>query len=271
MQERSDTGGRSVQAALDVLEAVALAEGEVDVTGLAQRVGLTKGSIFRHLQTLVERGYLAQNLTTSRYQLGVKLHLLGQVASGRIDLLSAAEEPLKALREELGQTVVRATVGLKSVVALSTLLAKAPIQIGVRPGTELGFHASAQGKVALAFGRRTVVAQTKRQPLARFTERTITDPAALEREIEKVRRRGWATAPEEFVIGINALAALVFGETGDCVGTVAVVGSIQFIPRAPDASQVDAVTRTADWISRNLGFGGTAGTASHAIISHAIT
>lgn len=159
MQERSDTGVRSVQAALDVLEAVALAEGEVDVTGLAQRVGLTKGSIFRHLQTLVERGYLAQNLTTSRYRLGVKLHLLGQVASGRIDLLSAAEEPLKALRDELGQTVVLATVGLKSVVALSTLLAKAPIEIGVRPGTELGFHASAQGKVALAFGRRTVVAQ----------------------------------------------------------------------------------------------------------------
>jgi IclR family KDG regulon transcriptional repressor len=253
-EERSETGVRSVQVALDVLEAVAFAEGDVGVSELAARLGLTKGSIFRHLQTLVERGYLAQNPATSRYRLGVKLHLLGQVASGRIDLLSAAEAPMKALRDEIGQTVVLATVGLRGVVVLSTLMGKAPIEIGVRPGSELRFHASAQGKIALAFGRRALAAQLRRQPLDRFTEHTIAELPVLDREIDEIRRRGWATAPEEVLLGVNALAAPIFDDAGECVATLALVGSIQFIPRRPDAAQIAALTRATEQISRHLGF-----------------
>lgn len=51
---------RSVQVALDVLEAVAFSDEELGVTQIAERLGLTKGSVHRHLLTLVERGYLVQ-------------------------------------------------------------------------------------------------------------------------------------------------------------------------------------------------------------------
>jgi IclR family transcriptional regulator, KDG regulon repressor len=69
-EERVDGGVRSVQVALDVLEAVAFADEELGVTQIAERLGLTKGSVHRHLLTLVERGYLVQNPVTTRYSSG---------------------------------------------------------------------------------------------------------------------------------------------------------------------------------------------------------
>ena len=74
--DKPDGGVRSVQATLDVLETLAQADDEMGVTEIAKRLGLTKATVFRHLTTLVERGYLAQNGATSRYHLGPRLYLL---------------------------------------------------------------------------------------------------------------------------------------------------------------------------------------------------
>src|SRR5438477_13180523 len=77
---RSETGVRSVQLALDVLEAVAFSGEELGVTQLAERLKVTKGSVHRHLLTLVERGYLVQNPVTTRYAIGAKSKLLARLA-----------------------------------------------------------------------------------------------------------------------------------------------------------------------------------------------
>ncbi|MGF7111513.1 DNA-binding IclR family transcriptional regulator [Pseudomonas laurylsulfatiphila] len=62
--------------------------------------------VFRHLKTLVERGYLSQNPQTSKYRLGIQAYVLGQVAASGIDLLSASADAIRDLRDELGLTVV---------------------------------------------------------------------------------------------------------------------------------------------------------------------
>lgn len=69
----SEGGVRSVQVALDVLETVAFAHEELGVTQIADLLGLTKGSVHRHLLTLVDRGYLSQNAKTARYSVGPKI------------------------------------------------------------------------------------------------------------------------------------------------------------------------------------------------------
>ena len=61
-ERRVDMGVRSVRLALDILERIAFSGEELGVTQLAQRVHATKGSVHRHLLTLVERGYLKQNI-----------------------------------------------------------------------------------------------------------------------------------------------------------------------------------------------------------------
>jgi DNA-binding IclR family transcriptional regulator len=69
-----------------------------------------------------------------------------------------------------------------------------------------------------------------------------------------VKSRGWATAPNHLLDGVNGLAAPIFNHVGSYAGAVAIAGSIQYIPANPNEKQIKAVTRTAERISRKLGW-----------------
>jgi len=254
--EKRENGVKSLHLAFDVLEAVASEDGEIGVSELALKLGTTKGTVFRHLQTLVERGYLAQNPATQRYHMGVRSYLLGQAAAGRIDMLSASQDAMKALRDEIGETVVISAIGSRGLTVLATLLGKSSLEIGVRVGSTLDLHATSQGKVALAYCGSSLFPQLRRRTLAALTPHTITDIDQLEKQCQDVRQHGFASSPNEDTIGINALAAPIFSGSSDVVGTLAIVGSIQHVAVPPPQSQIDALLRTVHRISWGLGYKG---------------
>lgn len=253
-----DSGGvRSVQLALDVLEAVAFSDDELGVTQIAERLNVTKGSVHRHLQTLVERGYLAQNPTTSRYTIGPRSRLLARHAPDE-DFVHLAEGPMRQLRDAIDQPIVLSEMTPRGALVLQNLPATSPIEIGVRAGSELTFHASAQGKVMLAFAPRPFRARILARPLQRFTAKTIVSPPKIEQELDEIVRLGYASAPEEAMLGLNAVAAPVFDAHDACIGAIAIVGSIQFLPEKPRQSDVTQLIEAARQISRKLGHGRSA-------------
>jgi DNA-binding IclR family transcriptional regulator len=254
MTEPATNGVRSVQLAIDVLEAVAFSADELGVTQIAERLNVTKGSVHRHLQTLVERGYLAQNAATSRYLIGPKSRLLARHAP-EADLLHLAEGSMRQLRDVLGQTVVLSEMTPRGALVLATLPGISPIEIGVRPGSELAFHATAQGKVMLAFAPRPFQARVLARPLERFTDKTIVSPRKIEQELQEAMRVGFASGPEESMLGLNAVAAPIFDARDACVAAVAIVGSIQFLPEKARPSDVAHIIDAAQQISRKLGHG----------------
>jgi DNA-binding IclR family transcriptional regulator len=109
-------------------------------------------------------------------------------------------------------------------------------------------HATAAGKVALAFtGRRP------EPPLRAYTQRTITDPGALETELARVRRVGFADAYEEREPGLNAIAAPVFGSDESLAGIIALQGPLPRFGRAPARKALPALLDRAGAISEALG------------------
>lgn len=244
------TGVRAADTVLAVLETVAWAGEPIGVTQIAHAIDGTKSAVFRHLQTLVERAYLIQDAETNRYRLGPKAFLIGHLAPPSWDLARILEGPMRELRDEVGLAVVLSTPSPKGAFVVSTFPGTHPIEIGVRPGSELAPHASAQGKVFLAFGGRPPPAS-----LPALTARTITDPARLAEEIAQVRARGYAVAPEEVLLGCNALAAPVFDHQDRLVAAMAFVGSIQHLGAPPEAGLVSAITGLAEKASRLLGQG----------------
>ena len=253
-EERSDGGVRSVQVALDVLEAVAFSDEELGVTQIAERLGLTKGSVHRHLLTLVERGYLVQNPVTSRYSRGPRSRLLAHYAP-EADLIQLASGPMRELRDLLGHSVVLSESSPRGALVSSMIGGTAAIEIGVRPGSELQFHSSAQGKVQLAFAPPAMRERVLAKSLPAFTPLTVTDRKPLEEEIARVAQQGFATAPEQAMLGINAVAAPIFDGNDACIGALALVGSIQFLPSDIDSKSVAALKAAAAQISRMLGQG----------------
>ncbi len=243
---------------LKVIEALAAAPAGLGVTRLAEMLGMPKARIHRHLSMLREHGYVGQDPRTNQYRVGWQMFLLGRACTSRFDVMSLAKPVLERLRDQVGQTVVIATYSDNEVVVIDFLRGTAPVEISLRPGTRFHLNTVAQGKVVLAFAPESVRQQFLDQPLQSCTPRTITDPDRLRAEIELVRRRGWADAPEELYIGVNALAAPLLQAKGELFGTVAIIGSIHYLPGTPEPAHVQALLETSRKISELMGLRGPA-------------
>ncbi|MDB5511813.1 MAG: IclR family transcriptional regulator [Enterovirga sp.] len=246
-------GVQAVVLTLRILEHLVQAQRDVGVTPLAAALGTTKSRIFRHLQTLVAQGYVARSPDSERYRVGSHLVALGLAVAGGLDLASVAGPVMRHLRETLGHSVVVSQLEPEGMRVISMVSGTSPFEIGVRPGSLLAFHATAQGKIGLAFGPETLRQAVFRSRLDLQTPRTIGSATTLRREIEQVQARGWAVAPNESLLGVNVLAAPIFGAGGDCVGAIGIVDSIQYVEEAPSDEQVRQTRLAAQALSTALG------------------
>jgi DNA-binding IclR family transcriptional regulator len=156
------------------------------------------------------------------------------------------------LRDALGHTITLAKVTAGIANMVDAIEGSGVINIGVRIGRDLPLHANAGGKLVLAFGPPEAQQSIDSLTLDRYTGHTITDMATLKAEIETVRRQGWASAPEEFVIGINAVSAPIYDNEGNLRATLGLVNSIQFLGRHPAVEQIEALLAAAAEISGHL-------------------
>jgi len=246
-------GLQAVAMAFRILEFLAAQRGGVGVTELARALDTTKSRIHRHLRTLVDSGYILQSPESEKYRIGSRLVTLGRAVAENFDLTAIARDEMYALRDTLGQTVVLSRADTAGAVVLATLPGPEPIEIGVKPGAILSMHTTAQGKLVLAYGDAAQRDRVLASRLEMRTPRSITSPSALREELERVRRLGWAVAPGESLVGVNALAAPVFEGGGHMVGAIALLGSIQFIEAEPSATQIRHVLLAAARISAQLG------------------
>jgi len=246
----------TVDLSLRLLEHLALLRQPVGVSDLAREFDTSKTKVYRHLQTLARHGFVRQDAATRRYEAGIKLFMLGERLRERFDILATARDEMARLRDRTEQAVTLTTLVEDQVVVLELFHGHSIVEFGTRPGTVLDLHASAHGNVALAFGPEDLMAHCLARPLKAWTPQTICSPSALQRAIAQVRARGWATAPNRVLQGVNGLAAPLFDHAGRYAGAVAIAGSIQYIPASPPPGQIRAVTQTAERISRKLGWKG---------------
>ena len=242
---------RAADTCLRILQEVAFAERPQGVTQIAGKVGIAKGAVHKHLRTLIEHGMIVQDPVTSLYRLGPKIWLMGQKAPEGQALSEIAQPLMQAARDELGLAIVLSVPTPKSAFVLTTLRSNQPIDIGVRPGSELQLHSSAQGKVFLAFGPAELWEQLE-TPLEAVTPKTTTNIDKLTKDIQRVRELGFSVAPEESLLGINALAAPIFSANGSLVGSIGLIGSIQHLSGEPTAHQLDVLMKLTGAISNRI-------------------
>jgi IclR family transcriptional regulator, KDG regulon repressor len=248
-------GVQAVVLTLRILEYLAEHDDDIGVTALANALGTTKSRAFRHLQTLVQHGYVARSEESERYRVGASLVALGLSIGEHLEISVAAAPLLRSLRETLGHSAVVSRLEEGGMRVLQTVTGKSQIEIGVRPGSLLSFHATAQGKLALAFGPDALRERVLNSQLPMVTPDTIATPAALIEELDRTRARGWAVAPNEAMLGLNTLAAPIFDASGRFVGTIAINDSIQFIEAQPAEDQIRLILEAAAGASRELGSG----------------
>jgi IclR family acetate operon transcriptional repressor len=237
----------SAQRSLAILDVLA-AGGALGTNEIARRTGATASTISRQLGTLVEAQLVEHVHETGRYRLGIRLVELANAVLMRLDVRTIARPHLEALVDEVGETATLSVPGDPDAITIDFV----PTQRYVQGVTQLGrpsvAHATAAGKVMLAFTGRS-----PRAPLRAYTERTIVDAGELEAELERVRKRGWAEAYEEREPELNAIAAPIWGSGGQLTAIVALQGPIPRFGRRPARDAVPRLLARTEAISRELG------------------
>jgi len=197
-----------------------LVDGELGTNELARRLGIDASSASRLLATLAVSGLVEQVPSSGRYRLGPGALRLGHVVLARLDLREVARPHLLALATETGETVTLSAPGERDATTVDFVQSPSSVQSVARIGRPSVAHATATGKVQLAFGE----AALPEGRLERFTPRTIVDRRALAEELARVREQRWAQAAGERESDLNGIAAPVFGGRGELAAIVGVQG-----------------------------------------------
>lgn len=247
-------GLQSVDRALQVLEMLS-AWGEGGVSELATQLGVHKSTAFRLLGALEARDLVEQTEDRGKYRLGFGLVRLASAVKTRLDLTQQSRPVTEALAADLGETVNLAVLREHYVVNVDQALGGSALAVHNWVGELTPLHATSSGKVLLAaLDPAQRAALFSASGLAPYTDRTLTDATALERELAEVGERGYATTFGELEDGLNAVAVPVRGAGGTVVAALSASGpAFRFT-----ADRITEVTprmlAAADELSRRVGY-----------------
>lgn len=262
---RESGGTQSVTRALALLRSFSDAHRAWTLADLSRSVGLSKPTALRLLGALERAGMVQRDRPGGAYRLGPTAIELGVLAQRSIDLPASARDVLEQLASVTGETASLEMLAGTEILVLDEVRGHLRGSASEFVGARWPAHAAATGKVLLAAARaensaawlQFLAASAPR--LTRFTPRTITSRARLERELGTVLHRGYATAVEELEPGYVAIGAPIVNHTGRTLAAVCLGGPSTRLAAERLPRLVRAVVRSAAVISDRLGGGSHTG------------
>ncbi|WP_051183760.1 IclR family transcriptional regulator [Amycolatopsis balhimycina] len=174
-----------------VLEAFKAGEGALSVSTIARRTGLHVATASRIIAALVDCELLIRD-ADSQVRVGLRMWEIGLRASPTLALREAALPYMEDLHATVGQHVQLSVRYGAEVLFVERLSAPQAVPNRSHLAGRLPLHVSSSGQVLLAFGPASLQTEIMSQPLARYTERTITRPEVLRPRLAEIRERGFA-------------------------------------------------------------------------------
>lgn len=242
----------AIDKALIVLGSLETVKVGRSLAEIAADTGLPKPTVHRILATLEKHGF-AQQLSSGRYALGMRIAALGLFAASSSSLLSAGKPILDRLVLDCGETVHLGVLQGHSLLYIDRREPDdAAVRLAALPSPLTSLHASASGKVLLAFGDEALLADVIAAGPVRYTAHTKTDPQELIDEVTKVREAGYAINEQERHEGVRAVGVPVTKRDGTVVGALSVAGPVQRIDDARIQEFRVVLAKAADELAAGL-------------------
>ncbi|MEX1314140.1 MAG: IclR family transcriptional regulator, partial [Desulfotignum sp.] len=196
-----------VKKAFDILTAISRSRNGLRISDIASSLDISKSTIHGITAALEEQGAIIRDPSSKRYTIGLTLLELGKAVYERVDIIQTARPIMEQLMEQCSESVFLGIRNQDHVTVIDIVESRKDFKISSPIGTALPLLAGAVGKAFLS--RMPVSAASdylRTNPIRRFTDRTITDPAAYLAELETVRADGYALDDEEYLVGVRAVA-----------------------------------------------------------------
>ncbi len=214
----------TVRRALRVLDYLAEAGEPVPIKQLAAALELNLSSAYHVMNTLLADGYASRDERSGAYGLGAKAARLGDAYARSWPVEPELRAIVGALGAQTQENAYLALVHGAEVIITDIVESRQRVRVhALHRGYSADLHARALGKAVLAQRSAAAVrAHFAAHPPRRLTARTLIDPAALETELELIRRRGYSEDLEEFCEGVCCVGAPFFGPGGAVAGALSV-------------------------------------------------
>ena len=243
---------KTIRKGVAVLDKLSKASVGMGVTELATALDIDKAIVHRILKTFEESKLVRQDASTKRYFLGIGFVQMGGKFLDQLGLPELAHPHLLKLWERSNETVHLCIQSELQTVLLRVYESRQGVRVSASIGEQAPLHATATGKVFLAYGAVELIGDVISAGLAQCQPNTITDAARLRDEVFLVRRQGYATDIEESDQNYSAVAVPVVGAGGKCVAAVAVAMPIGRMPSTPNSALLADLNATAQAISMEI-------------------
>lgn len=240
----------ALEKGLEILELLAAEPAPLGLRGIAEKLGRSKGEIFRVVSVLLARGYLVRDPADETLRLSSRLFDLGMRTPRVADLATRAGPALEALAERTGQSANLVVLYGGETVVIATASGGSELLFQLRLGYRRPAVDATSGLAIIAFHPARLRKRLVRESLA--VTGVPAAPAGIARGMAAIRRQGYALRDSRDVVGITDAAAPVFGPGGRPLASIA-VPIVNRLGRPPDRDAiVAALRRCCDGLSAEL-------------------
>ena len=238
---------RSVERVLSIFDCFTRERTSLTLQEIADRINLPKSTTYRLVDSLKKSGYLVR-LDNLKYCLSFRFTLLSGLVHGTLDLRNTARPIMRELSVQTNETVTLNMISGAYRVCIEVMDAPSPLMSVTKPGERVRLGAGATAKTLIAALSKSQL----RELLPSAIRESGSKRSELLRELEIIRRQGFAVSHSQIVLGLTAISAPVKSWMEEVPHAVTLAGpSVRLRPR--QRSLVSLVTAAAAEISKCLG------------------
>ncbi len=239
---------------LRVLELLSMEPFEWSLTEISNKLSLSKGTAHRIVATLIEAGFVRQDGLRNRYVVSGKALEVGTGFLRHSPAYRAAFPVMHELGRQIEGIIHFGVWDSDTILFLRSYGQPSSYYLYADTGDRRPIHANAMGKAMLAYSPAADVERIMSANCDAFTRNTITTLPAMERELARIRKRGFAINDEEWCTGLRAVASPVLGLRGEVAASICIGGPTLKMSNARIEKYGRLVRDAGTQISRQLGF-----------------
>jgi IclR family transcriptional regulator, pca regulon regulatory protein len=224
--EKEKYSANSLVRGLEIIKLFNEEQPSLSLSEIAKKLGVSRTVPYRLLFTLQNMGYLSQDEHTKHYKLTPKVLELGFSYLNSLKFPEIAQPYMETLRDEISASCHLSILDGLEVVYVGSAPIRGVSAVNVNIGLRLPAHATANGKLLLAFqSKERLMQMFQMSNLTSYTDKTLTIPSEFQQQLDTIKQNGYSITSGEFHPGIRSVAAPIFDRSGEVLAALNVVAT----------------------------------------------
>lgn len=228
----------------DVLELV-IEEKKTTLTDISEKTNYTKSTTQRILNTLKYLHYIDQDSSTYEYFPTMKIHTLGQHLMISNIIKKTSRKHLEKMANEINETINLGILDGYTIIYLDKIVSTSPLRVDVDSSMNIPIYCSALGKSMAAFSSTKYSFDNT---YIKYTNNTISSDEDFKKELQDIKKQGYAIDNEEFVKGLICVGMPILNKNNEAMASLSIsIPKIRF-----ENTKIKDYTNLLDKYTKNI-------------------